>query len=125
MLLTTLVNKITDDTRAVLPDNFVKDILDKSDKAPEKSRAGTYKEHVHVSSLAYNFCPRQYAIAIKEKLSLYESLTGGHRVTFALGRAAEKHVRDGFIESYGRQNVYAKWECECGNSYREGFFKEA
>lgn len=123
MLLKALVNKLESPPISVLPDNFVKDILDKSDKTPEKSRAGTYKKHVHVSSLAYNFCPRQYAIAIKENLSLYESLTGGHKVTFALGRAAEKHVREGFIESYGVNNIYAKWECECKRSYREGFFK--
>lgn len=131
-LMKTLINKI-DGTESdvtelisypILPDNFVKTILDEADKTPEKSRAGTYTTHVHVSSLAYNFCPRQYAIAHKDKLSLYESLTGGHKVTFALGRAAETHVRDGFLEKYGRQNVFAKWECQCKRSYREGFYKE-
>lgn len=124
MLLKTLINKVDTESKVVLPDNFVKAILDKQDKVPEKSRAGTYTTHVHVSSLAYNFCPRQYAIAIKENLSLYESLTGGHKVTFRLGRAAEEHVREGFIDTYGRHNIYAKWECACGRSYREGFYKE-
>lgn len=114
-----------EETPVILPDNFVKGILDEADKKPEKSRAGSYTKHVHVSSLAYNFCPRQYAIAVKENLSLYESHTGGHKVTWKLGRAAEQHVREGFIENYGRDNIYAKWECSCKRSYREGFYKEA
>lgn len=124
MLLKTLVDNVLEDALPILPENFVKDILDKADKTPEKSRAGTYKNHVHVSSLAYNFCPRQYAIAIKEKLSLYESHTGGHKVTWRLGRAAEEHVREGFISNYGKKNIYAKWICSsCEEKYREGFFK--
>lgn len=124
MLLKTLINNVEEKVKAILPQNFVKNILDKADKEPTKSRAGTYTTHVHVSSLAYNFCPRQYAIAIKENLSLYESHTGGHKVTWRLGRAAEEHVREGFIENHGRGNIYAKWECSsCGRSYREGFYK--
>jgi hypothetical protein len=115
-----MVNKIEEKKFEVLPENFLKQILDASDREPQKSRAGTYKEHVHVSSLANNFCARQYAIALHEKLPLYESLTGGHKVTFRIGRAVEAHVRETLLDKYGVQNVYAKWECSCRKYFYEG-----
>lgn len=124
MLLKTLINKLETPETIVLPDNFIKNILDKEDRVPERSRAGSYNQHVHVSSLAYNFCPRHYAIAIKENLALYESVTGGHKVMWKIGRAVEEHVRDTFIESYGARNVWAKWHCrDHKDTFREGFYK--
>lgn len=118
MLLKTLVSQIQE--TKPLPDNFLKSILDESDRKPQQTRLASYSGYTHVSSLANNFCPRQYAISIEEKLNLHESLTGGHKVTFAIGRAVEQHVRESFIESYGRHNIYAKWLCPCGKKYYEG-----
>lgn len=108
------------ETETPLEENFVKEILDSYDRVPERSRAGTYNGYVHVSSLSYDFCARQYAIAHKEQLSLYESLTGGHKVTFRIGRAVESHIRESFIAHYGEDKIYAKWICVCGNKYYEG-----
>lgn len=125
MLMKTLISKISEEQAyPVLPENFVKSKLDKEDKTPTQNRAATYTTHVHVSSLAQNFCPRQYAIALKEDLALYESVTGGHKVTWELGRAAEKHVRAGFINQYGLKHIYAQWRCDCKKTVREGFYRE-
>jgi hypothetical protein len=123
-LIKTLIEKVENTSTEVpiIPDYFLKTKLDTADKVPQKSRAGIYHNHVHVSSLAGDFCPRQYAIAKHENLSLFESLTGGHKVTFAIGRAVEAHIRENLIADIGKKNVYAKWTCECGKQYQQGFW---
>lgn len=116
-----------------LPDKYIKNILDSQDAIPEKSRAATYSGYVHVSSLSGDFCARHYAIAQHEKLQLYETITGGHKVTFKIGRAVEEHIRDNIIRGHGKQNIYAKWTCECQEdkvvpdegTYRYGLWKKA
>lgn len=125
-LIDSLINKAAETglpDEPVLPAGFLKNILDTADRIPQKGRAATYSKHVHVSSLAGDFCARQYAITRHEKLSLFESLTGGHKVTFAIGRAVETHIRDGIISQYGRQNIYAKWTCECGKTAFQGTWR--
>lgn len=123
MLLKKITQKIKKDYEINdLPPYFIKNMLDAQDAIPEKSRAATYDEHVHVSSLAYDFCARQYAIARHEDLQLYESLTGGHKVTFRIGRAVEDHVRENIIKGAGKSNIFCKWTCACG-AYRIGLWK--
>lgn len=113
MLLNSLVNKVRPNGDVVeLPgDTFVKELLDANDRIPSSSRAGNYNGYVHVSSLVYNFCGRQYAIAAKEALPLFETVTGGHKVTWKIGRAVEEHVRDAFINQYGKEKIFAHWLC--------------
>lgn len=123
--LNALVKKEREWEVNVLPPNFIKQILDKQDTIPERSRIGNYKGYVHVSSLSSNFCPREYAIAHKEELAMYETFTGGHKVTFRIGRAVESHIRESIITEVGKQNIFAKWSCECGEGSRVGLFKEA
>jgi hypothetical protein len=127
MLLKNLIDTVhgkNDIANAALEENFVKNILDAEDRKPTRSRAGNYDGYVHVSSLAGDFCPRHYAIAINEDLALYESVTGGHKVTWAIGRSVETHVRDSFIEGIGRENIYGKWLCECKKKGFQGLYVE-
>lgn len=105
-----------------LPPNYIKDLLDRQDNIPSQSRAATYEGHVHVSSLSSNFCARQYAIVQHEDLKLYETIQGGTKVTFRIGRAVEDHIRENLIAGVGKQNIYCKWTCECG-TYRVGLHK--
>ena len=114
-LLRTLTAKVKGETNtdvALPPENFIKDLVDAADREPIQQRAGTFTEYVHVSSLANNFCARQYAIALKEDLPMYETVSGGMRVVWAQGRASEDHLRDAFIQKYGIRNIYANWGCE-------------
>jgi hypothetical protein len=108
-----------------LPPNFIKNILDKQDTIPERSRIGNYTGYVHVSSLSGNFCAREYSIAHHEKLAMYETYTGGHKITFKIGRAVEDHIRSNIISEVGKKNIFARWNCECGEGTRVGLFKEA
>lgn len=136
MLLSNLVDNIKGQRQyniTPLAPGFVKGILDAQDAIPEQSRAATYSGHVHVSSLSGDFCARHYAIAQHEDLQLYETLTGGHKVTFKIGRAVEEHIRDNLIKGVGRENIYAQWTCECQKgklvpeegTFRYGLWKPA
>lgn len=128
MLLNNLANKVKgvkEYSINILPKGYVKSLIDKNDQVPEQSRIATYSGYVHVSSLSGNFCAREYAIAQHEELSLYESLTGGHKVTFKIGRAVEEHIRSAIIAEHGKKNIFAKWSCECGADSRLGLYREA
>lgn len=136
MLLNKLVKTVKEPelpTINELPENYVKTLLDRQDSIPERSRAATYDKHVHVSSLSSDFCPRQYAIARHENLQLYETISGGSKVTFKIGRAVEEHIRENLIQAHGKKNVFAKWVCECQENpdfaekgtYRVGLWKPA
>lgn len=124
MLLKKLTEKVknTDYQISELPHNFIKNLLDKQDNIPSQSRAATYEGHVHVSSLSSNFCARQYAIVQHEDLKLYETIAGGSKVTFRIGRAVEDHIRENIIEGHDKKNIFAKWHCECG-TFRVGLHK--
>ncbi len=127
MLLNNLANKVKgvkEYSISTLPPGYVKGLIDKHDNIPEQSRIGTYSGYVHVSSLSGNFCAREYAIAQHEDLSLFESFTGGHKVTFRIGRAVEDHIRTSIIAEHGKPKIFAKWTCECGKQSRLGLYKE-
>jgi hypothetical protein len=123
--LNSLVKKEREWEVNTLPPNFIKNILDEQDSIPERGRVGNYNGYVHVSSLSGNFCAREYAIAHHEGLAMYETHTGGHKITFKIGRAVEEHIRTNIINKVGRKNIFAKWGCECGETSRIGLFKEA
>jgi hypothetical protein len=127
LLLKKLSNRIKDEeyTLSQLPEFFIKNLLDKQDNIPEASRAGTYSGYVHVSSLSGNFCAREYAIAQHEKLQLFETIQGGSKVTFKIGRAVETHVRDNIISGHGKKNIFCKWTCNCGKTAQIGLWREA
>jgi hypothetical protein len=116
-LLNKITNAVAGETPSICPvppDDFVRGYVDAYDRTPIQNRAGTFDGYVHVSSLAKDFCARQYAIAVHEDLPLYETVTGGHRVVWAQGRASEDHLREAFIHQYGIRNIYAHWSCVSG-----------
>lgn len=89
------------------------------DSEPEKSRAGG--ELVHVSSLINgDWCPRAHLISQRHQQQQFENVLPQMRIVWALGRAAEAHVRQQFIRAHGKHRVIGNWQCLCGESTREG-----
>lgn len=103
-----------------IPDNYLIKTLDVMDKKPETSRIGK-PGYTHVSSLIGG-CVRQYVLATRFNVKILESVTGGHRVMWKIGRAVETHVRDSFLEGTGRQGVYGRWKCQCGKVDHLGLY---
>lgn len=99
--------------------DFVSQCIRLIDSEPEKSRAGG--ELVHVSTLiGADWCPRAHLINLRHEQSHFENVLPQMRIVWALGRAAESHVRGQFIKAHGRHRVIGNWKCRCGESTREG-----
>ena len=112
------------DPDALLPD-FVKNMIDRIDAVPEQSRLGR-DDYIHVSSLV-DLCPRQYYLAHEHGTEDYgdhlgRSFTGGLLVTFALGRAIDKFVKERVVEATRRRGMFGMWTCKCGFSARTGLY---
>lgn len=102
-----------------LPADFVKGIVNAADAVPDRSRTGA-PGYTHVSSLV-DVCVRQYVLAATIAAGpSYQAWTGGHRVTFAIGRATEAHVKKSFILGAGNTPIYGEWECRCGRTKHVG-----
>jgi hypothetical protein len=100
-------------------DEFVSKCVRLMDSEPEKSRAGG--ELVHVSSLINgDWCPRAHLINQRHQQQHFENVLPQMRIVWALGRAAEAHVRTQFIRAHGKHRVIGNWRCHCGDSKREG-----
>lgn len=99
---------------------FIKDLLDAQDQSPDRRRVGM-SGSIHVSSLI-GFCPRAHAIHRLYQAGQYvmQSVTGGHRLVWAIGRSVEHHIREQIIADR-RSTVYGVWTCRCGASRHEGF----
>lgn len=102
-----------------LPANYVATILDAQDRLPEMRRLGQ-PGYVHVSSLI-GFCPRRSYLAAESDQRISQSVTGGHRVMWRIGRAVEAHVREQFIHG-NRINVFGIWRCLCGHVTHQGHY---
>ncbi|QSY98691.1 hypothetical protein J2J97_31975 (plasmid) [Rhizobium bangladeshense] len=117
------IRRIVDAPMPVIPQNFLIDILDAMDRAPEVRRLGTgegeYGHYTHVSSLI-DICARQHALAAQDDRVIQESVTGGHRVMWAMGRYVEKHIRSQFLKAGGGRNAFGRWTCLCGNAEHVG-----
>jgi hypothetical protein len=105
-------------------ENFVSSCVRLMDSEPEKSRAGG--ELVHVSSLINgDWCPRAHLINLAHSQDHYENALPQMRIVWALGRAAEQHVRSQFIRAHGKHRVIGRWSCQCRKSKIEGLGSEA
>ncbi len=97
-----------------LPDNYLKTILDAQDGVAEVRRVGTgdgqYGHYTHVSSLI-GACSRMHALAAMDDRTIRETVTGGHRVMWAIGRHVEKHIRQQYLLSTNR-----RWRSVAGNA---------
>lgn len=109
-----------------IPEDYIKSTVIRMDTAPQQSRLSgrdgdAHPGYTHVSSLI-GVCTRAYALAQRFQVEAVESVTGGHRVMWKIGRAVEKHVRTQFIEGQGRQGVYGRWVCLCEGIDHLGMF---
>jgi hypothetical protein len=103
--------------RSPLPEDHLKKLLDAQDRIPERRRGGG--EYIHVSSLI-GFCARQHGILRKEDRTVLQSVTGGHKVMWRIGRAVENHIREQLLITSRNQGVYGNWTCRCGSATHRG-----
>lgn len=75
---------------------------------------------VHVSDLL-DFCARKFALVERHSIDLTKSASGPMRVVWAMGRAAETHIRNQLIRAFNYQNVIGEWSCGCGSMINVGF----
>lgn len=104
-----------------LPDNYVVTLLNAVDRTPRRTRR-IEDGYIHVSSLI-GFCPRQRVLVAGQDIAHAESVTGGHRIMWEIGRAVERHIRAQFI-SGDLSSVYGKWSCICGMTSRVGMYND-
>lgn len=99
----------------------VKDLLDAQDRLPERNRVGGNAEgYMHMSSLIATCARKEILAAQHAGMEVFNNVTGGHRLVWAYGRAAEKHVRGQFIAATGG-NLYGRWKCVCGHTEALGW----
>jgi hypothetical protein len=101
-----------------LAENFLKERIDARDRAPDRSRVGGTDGYAHVSSLVAACARREILAPLLTEEARAQTLTGGHRLMWAYGRTAEKHIRDQFISTH--HDVYGQWECSCGAAQHVG-----
>ena len=106
------------------PDRVVR-LLYKADRKDEKSRGGT--KIIHASStIRMPDCARAYFLMHEMKqagATFSEAPWGSMRLTWAYGRAAEKHVRQTLLaDADMHADAYGLWKCRCGKSHYTGRF---
>jgi hypothetical protein len=115
--------KKTSETNSI-PDFFFKEALMRADNKVEYKRTPTEEyKFVHVSSLD-EFCARRAALLAKLKRNQVANLTGGHKITFAQGRAIESHVLNSLFDEIGRKNFMGTWSCKCGHTQHVGLWDD-
>lgn len=81
-------------------------------------RAGENRRGVggimHASDIVGGICPRRVFILKNYEVEGAKLTWSGQRIIWALGRAAEQHVRHQFI-SASASNCYGWWDCNCGS----------
>lgn len=97
--------------QAALPENFVFNVVSAVDSTPEPHR--DENDFTHVSTLLNSPCPREIALIRKYKPEVVRPIVRGMKVIWALGRAAEIHVRDNMIAG-APDHIWGDWECRCG-----------
>ena len=102
-----------------LPANWLRSILAAGDAQPDRTRRGA-EGHIHVSGLI-GFCAREHVILrLHSDQPVLNNVDAGMRIVWALGRAAEHHVRDSVI-SIRRNDVMGVWRCPCGETKHTGY----
>lgn len=94
-----------------------------TDSAPDDMRGGT--EYLHATSLI-GMCERREVLASLAGASAVSTrqVMGALRIVWALGRAAENHVRDQFVKAEQRRGIHARWVCRCGQTEQEGLWEQ-
>lgn len=100
--------------KPVLDPRHITKLVAKSDAAPQTSRSGGNADrYMHVSSLI-GCCEREHCISAQHGLPTATTVNGAMRMIWAIGRAVEKHIRQGVIEARDYHGVYGNWQCPCG-----------
>lgn len=126
MSLKSIVNKNVTQKEKItsLNESFFYDALIKADNKPEYKRTPSYDyQFVHASSLD-DFCARRAALLVKHKKQQSSEITGGHKITFAQGKAIESHVLNSLFEEIGRKHFMGTWSCVCGTTTHVGLWDE-
>lgn len=92
------------------------------DSKPEVIRGGS--EYIHASSLG-GLCARREILAAINPTETSVSPRPADRIVWALGRAAESHVRTQFIEAKKAEGIIGEWSCACGHTKTEGAFNKS
>lgn len=105
--------------------DYLRTILDKEDNKTEKLR-GHDNGYMHVSSMLHSsFCERMMCLASDTDMPVYhDSVKGGDRVMWKLGRAAEQHVRDQYITAVDKKGILGQWHCKCGHQKNTGRYND-
>jgi len=109
--------------RPAMPDltgDRLKTLLDNKDRRVEASRVGR-PGYAHVSTLCSDVCERHYVLNAVQGRIDFEAVTGGHRLMWKYGRAAEAHIRDNITDGDATGfKVYGQWKCACEASVHIG-----
>lgn len=104
---------------SIIRPNLITEIVSAQDRIPEPGRVPD--GHIHLTSLI-DACARQLVILRETETIPTSPVTGAHRVMWKMGRAAEQHVRDSYIQAVNYEGVYGGWECMCKRTKYTGFF---
>ncbi len=106
-----------------LEDGFLSRVVNAQDATPEPERHN--EGYMHMSKLLKGVCSRQVVFTdMNPAKPIFQTATGGHRVMWKLGRAAEAHVRDSYIRGVKGEGVYGLWRCKCGAHTKAGYYSE-
>lgn len=103
--------------------DYVKGLVYAEDDKIDDSRSSPddpYRDYVHVSSLL-KFCARRHVLAIKDEVNLVRQPKGQDRVLWAMGKAAEHHIRTQIINHYNYEGIVGRWSCPCRQLSYAGF----
>jgi len=101
-----------------VPDTFIKELLDGQDNMAEVKR--NTPGYLHVSALLKSTCARKMRLEEQSTAPQYESVHGGMRVVWRIGRAVESHIREQYIKAIKFKGVIGTWACKCGDTTYNG-----
>jgi hypothetical protein len=102
-------------------ENYFTNKVRNMDTAPEQQRGGT--AYLHLSSLIGSCSRREVLKGINPTSSTHTPFSAD-RIVWALGRAAEHHLRVQFIAARKREGIVGQWKCKCGHTVSEGLFNK-
>jgi hypothetical protein len=86
------------------------------DSDPNRHRS----DYIHVSSLV-EFCARRHVLSVKDQILNLKLPRSPDRVVWAMGKAAEHHVRRQIIERLNYRDIVGNWSCPCKELLYAGF----
>jgi hypothetical protein len=102
--------------RSIVDSNSIQMMLDRKGREPNTTRVGSFPVHL-TSLLRDEYCARKEALAIRYNKKVRESITGGHKAVWAIGRSLEKLVREELVASTMAPRIWGEWTCNCGSTY--------